>query len=220
VTVEVLERELYSVPVAAQILRVPTSTLRYWLEGHTGHPPVIRPEATGARWVTWGEFVEAGFLRTYRRAHNVPMSRLRAFIDELRAAFGVPYPLAHYRPFTATGPRLVLEAQRAASLGDTLFIETATGQVVLGGPLQQFLQEVDWSPDGDRVAERIHPQGKRSPVVIDPALSFGRPTIRGIRTEAITELLDAGEDPEEIAADFGLRTSDVRAAAAFEWRAA
>jgi hypothetical protein len=34
--------------------------------------------------VTWAEFVGAGLLREYGRAHRVPIVELRAFIDVLR----------------------------------------------------------------------------------------------------------------------------------------
>jgi hypothetical protein len=53
-----LDRELYPVGEAARLLRVPQSTLRWWLEGRTvrskQYPPVIREEATGSGLVTWG----------------------------------------------------------------------------------------------------------------------------------------------------------------------
>ena len=40
------------------------------------YAPVIRPEPTGDDLVTWGEFVELGYLREYRRK-GVPLQRLR-----------------------------------------------------------------------------------------------------------------------------------------------
>jgi hypothetical protein len=94
--VEVLQIELYTIAEAARLLRVPASTLRWWLEGRDEYPPVIRPEPTGSGTVTWGEFVEAGFLRG-------SLQRLRPVIDKLREDFGVPYPLAHFKPSWARG---------------------------------------------------------------------------------------------------------------------
>lgn len=73
------------------------STLHRWLEGREQgtkvYPPVIRPEATGSRSLTWAEFVEAALLRQYRREHQVPLQEIREFISALRAETGVPYPL-------------------------------------------------------------------------------------------------------------------------------
>ena len=80
-TLSVLEREMFSEAEAARLLRVPQSTLHYWLDGgeyrRKIYKPVIRLHPRGDRSVTWAEFVEAGLLREYRRTHRVPMAELR-----------------------------------------------------------------------------------------------------------------------------------------------
>lgn len=216
--VEVLHRELYTIGEAARLLRVPASTLRWWLEGRDEYPPVIRQESTGSGTVTWGEFVEAGFLREYRKARS--LQRLRPVIDKLRESFDVPYPLAHLKPFVGPGLHLTLEAQRSAGLPEDLAIvyEIMTGQLVLAYQAREFLQRVDFAASGTQWAERIHPAGPGSPVVIDPGFSFGAPTIRGIKTGAIAELVEAGELPEAVAGDFSLHLSEVKAAVSYEWQ--
>src|SRR5690349_20795272 len=119
-SVSVLERELFSEAEAARLLRVPQSTLHWWLDGGTyrgrDYRPVIRLEPRGERSVTWAEFVEAGLLRQYRRIHGVSLSELRAVIDRLRDEYHTPYPLAHHRPFVGPGRQLLLEVQQAAGL--------------------------------------------------------------------------------------------------------
>ncbi len=216
--VEVLHRELYVIGEAARLLGIPASTLRWWLEGRDQYPPVIRPEPTESGTVTWGEFVEAGFLREYRKARSLQL--LRPVIDRLREGFGVPYPLAHFKPFVGPGLQLTLEAQRSADLPEDLTIvyEITTGQLVLAYEANEFLQRVDFARSGEQWAERIYPAGRESPVVIDPGFSFGAPTIRGIRTDAIAELVDAGEPPEAVADDFSLEVTEVKAAVSYEWQ--
>ena len=96
------------------MLRVPQSTLNYWLEGGTRrektYQPMIRPESKGGRApVTWAESIEAGLLRSYRRDLGVRMAKLRTFIDDLRNRLGVPYPLADRRPYVS-GRQLLLDA--------------------------------------------------------------------------------------------------------------
>jgi hypothetical protein len=91
VSVTILDREMYTEAAAARLLRMAPSTLHWWLEGRPPrYRPVIRVEPTGARNVTWAEFVEAGLLRSYRREHDVPLRELRDFIDRLRDEFQVP----------------------------------------------------------------------------------------------------------------------------------
>lgn len=63
----ILDRHLYDEQLAAQILGLPASTLHWWLEGGERqgrqYEPVLRREPTGAREVTWGELVEAQYLK-------------------------------------------------------------------------------------------------------------------------------------------------------------
>jgi hypothetical protein len=57
----ILDREVYSETAAARLLRVAPSTPHWWLEVRPPeYRPVIRPEPTNSRAVTWAEFVEAG----------------------------------------------------------------------------------------------------------------------------------------------------------------
>jgi uncharacterized protein (DUF433 family) len=217
--VRVLDREMYSEAEAARLLRVAQSTLHYWLEGGERrgkrYRPVIREEPKDERTVTWAEFVEAGLLRQYRREHQVPMAELRSFIDTLRDTLGVPYPLAHRRPFVGVGRRLVVEAQNRSGLAPEFFLVALAGeQLVLTPASQSFVDRVTW--DGD-VAAAWRPHDDRdSPVRVSPFQRFGRPAVRGISTEVIWEHDEAGESVDEIADAFELRARDVRWALSYE----
>jgi uncharacterized protein (DUF433 family) len=179
---------------------------------------VIREEATGSGLVTWGEFVEAGYLKEYR-SRSVPLPELRRFIDELRRELQIRYPLAHLQPYVSVHRRLVLELQKTAGLPPEfgLVLEVTSGQLLLGRAAESFIEHVEFSEEGDNSAVRVFPVGKESPVVIDPRRSFGAPSIRGVRTEALAELIDAGEPPEGVAEDFDLPVELVKAAVAYEW---
>lgn len=213
-------RDTYSVAEAARLLRVSPPTLRRWLEGREGRPPVIRPEPTGSGDVTWGEFVQARFLRGYRKRRN--LQRLRPLIARLREEFGVAYPLATSQPFVGPGLERTMRTQRAENLPDELAIvyEIRSGRLVLAPVARQFMERVRFAEEHPRWVVRIMPQGENSPVVIDPEFSFGAPTVRGIRTEALTELVDAGESLQEVAEDYSLSAAEVKAAVTFEWRLA
>jgi uncharacterized protein (DUF433 family) len=216
--VSVLEREMYSEAEAARLLRLAPSTLHYWLEGGERrgktYKPVIRPEARGDRIVTWAEFIEAGLLRQYRREHNVPMAELRAFIDLLRDRMGVPYPLAHHRPFVADR-QLVLEAQDDVGLDpEYCLVAVVNGQLILTAPSASFVERVVWDDD---VATAWRPaEDPRSPVLIDPRRRFGRPAVSGVGTEVLWEYLESGESTAETAEAFGLTPEAVRWAQAYE----
>lgn len=181
--VEVLEREMFSEAEAARLLRVPQSTLHWWLDGgvYRGrqYKPVIRIEPTGQRFVTWAEFVESGLLRAYRRTHGVSLSELRVVIDRLRSEYGMPYPLAHHRPFVGPGRRLLLRVQQEESKlePELCLVAVASGQALLTAPAEEFYERVEWDDD-IAVGWRPH-DDPASRVRMSPAIRFGRPAVGG-----------------------------------------
>jgi uncharacterized protein (DUF433 family) len=214
----VLDREMYTEAGAARLLRVPPATLHYWLEGRQGksktYRPVIRQEATGSNRVTWAEFIEAGLLRQYRRAHRVPMLELRNFIESLRQNLGVSYPLAHARPFVS-GRTLVVKAQTDAHLDpEFALVAVVSNQFILTPAAQEFYERVTWEDDK---AIRWRPDANsNSPVVVDPNVRFGAASVGGISTAILREQDVAGEDETDIAGVFGLTVAQVRWALSYE----
>ena len=216
VSVTILEREMYSEAAAARLLRVAPSTLHWWLEGRPPrYRPVIRPEPTNSRVVTWAEFVEPGLLRSYRRDLEVPLRELREFIDRLRDEFQVPYPLADQRPYVGPGRQLLIDLQNRSQLDpEFCLVAIANGQTVLTAPGEEFFERVDWSGN-DPMSWRPH-EDSASPVRVNPLVRFGMPTVGGISTEAIAGELDGGASVEEVAEDFGLDVDAVRWAHSYE----
>ena len=219
VSVEILDRPVYSVADAAEILRIPRSTLHWWLEGRPdGSPiyaPVIRLEPTGANSLTWGEFIEAALLRQYRRELRVSLEEIRRFVRRLREEEGIPYPLAHHKPWVGVGPSLLLGIQKESGLpGDFWLVAATSDQIVLTPPAASFIDLVDWDDDL-AVAWRPHDDAV-SPVRCRPTHRFGHPAIKGISTAAIFEHIDGDEDEEDVAAQFGLEIEDVGWARAYE----
>lgn len=221
----VLARPVMTANEAAVQLGMPTQTLRTWLEGRSAkgkfYEPILRPEPLGHYEMTWGEVVEAKYLRAYR--NHVSLQQLRPFVAALRENFGVPYPLAHFRPFVDTQRQLLLNLQEQTGLPDELWVvfHGNHGQLLLN-PLveREFLQRVEFATTGQREAERLRPMGKSSPVVLDPLRASGAASVRGVRCDALAELVDAGELVEEVADDFGLTVPEVKSALAYVWQRA
>lgn len=211
---DVLDQEVYSEPEAARLLGLAPSTLHYWLQGGTRrdvtYMPVIRPEPLDRRWVTWAEFIEAGWLRAYRKS-NIPMRELRAFIEVLREEMQVPYPLAHRKPFVS-GKSLVVHAQEAAHLPPYFHLVDETGMLTYPG--QSFMDRVTWKGD---LAEGWRPvDDQRSTVLVQPDVRFGRPAVSGVSTATIFDYSEEGATRDEIAEEFELSLKDVRWALSFE----
>jgi uncharacterized protein (DUF433 family) len=165
--------------------------------------------------VTWGEFVEAGLLRHYRREHQVKLSELRDFIGAMRERFGIPYPLAHQRPFVGEGRHLLSELQDEADLdGELRLVVQAGGQLLLSATAEAFYTRVEWDDDV-AVAWRPH-DDPASPVRMRPSRRWGLPEVRGITTAVLWEQVEAGADFAEVADDFDLDIADVRWAWSYE----
>ena len=213
--VAVLEREVYEAGEAARLLGLPVRTLRNWLNGYTGrgksYSPVIRVEPTGSDILTWGEFIEAGYLNEYRRVHKVSLPEIRTFIDKWRADLGVPHPLAHKKPYAGPGPGLVEHGEQTD--GEPVMWRHRDGQLLMTTWAERFVDKVEFGPT---VARRYFPVGKDHPVIIDPQRSFGVPTVDGIRTEVVYEMFLAGDPVDEIAYGYDLDRNLVEAAIRFE----
>ena len=217
--VTTLNRRVYSLADAAEILRISPSTLGWWLEGgkrgKREYPPVIRSEPIGERSLTWAEFVEAGLLRQYRRTLGVRLHEIRAFVASLRRELGVEHPLAHAGPWVGEGRRLLMRFQQECNLpADLWLIAHVTSQLVLLPAAESFVRRVEW--DGDLPAAWRPHDDASSPVRCRPGRRFGRPAIAGISTAAIFEHLVGGESEDEVADQFDLDVESVRWALAYE----
>jgi uncharacterized protein (DUF433 family) len=219
--VATLERPVYGMSQAARLLGLRTDSLCRWIDGYerAGVPyaPVIREERTGVDVVTWGEFVEAGYLREYR-ARQVSLQYLRPVIALLRKELGVLYPLATLKPYTS-GRQLAFEIQKTVGLDPALnlVIVGRDGTLQLADPAQAFVEKVDFARDGARDAERIYPLGRSVPVLLDPRRGFGEPILSaGVRTEVVAELIAAGEPRERVVSIYGIKLDEVDAAVRYE----
>lgn len=210
----------YSLSEAARFLRVHPSTLRWWLEGGKRggkvYPPVLREESTGSPELTWYEFIEAGWLREYRR--HINLRRLRPLVSALREEFQVLNPLATIQPFVGPGLTLVRKVQNQLDLPEELWIVIGSGQLLLTKESDAFFKRVGFhGPTG--AAELYIVMPAEEPVILDPLKSFGVPTVKGIRSETLSELALAG-DPYDmiigIYSDYGITGSDIDTAVVFE----
>jgi uncharacterized protein (DUF433 family) len=206
-----LDRPLYSTYEAARLLQLHGQTLKRWLEGGrvsgTFYAPVVRSEPKGRDEVTWGEFVEAGLLKEYRG--KVSLQHLRTMVEGFRQKYDVPFPLAHFKPLVDISKRKLVVGVTEGTVENV-----HTQQLQWQKAAENFLEKVDFDAHG--VAARLLPRGKRSPIVIDPEVTFGIPQIRGIRTETLMEEFASGEPIAAISETWDLQVPDVEAALQFE----
>ena len=224
-----LHRPVYQMNEAARLLGVPDKTLRRWIDGDRRFErviePLIRRERTGETQVTWGEFVEAGFLAECRDK-RLPIERLRPLIEALRSRLESEYPLAQARPLYTDGRQLLWREQENLRIDRDLFlvVEGSSSdpyQLMLAPVAEQFFSRVEFEPpDTERgLAARWHPWPQHPRIVLDPRVAFGLPHIGGVRTEMIAELRVAGESMstlQSLYGEYGLSRRDLEEAVIFE----
>jgi len=216
--VSMLERPVYSLGYAAFLLGLRRERIWEWLDGceREGRrcPPLVRASPTGERDVTWGEFVELGYLREHRRK-GVSLQHLRPVIASLREELQVLHPLATAVPYVG-GRELVVKLQDKHGLPQQMAIVDSNGRsLTLAKDTERFVRKVVFDPPNIGDAVRFHPAGDTSPVVIDPLRRFGDPTVDGVAVERLWELHDAGESVAEIAEAYDMAEDRIRIATSY-----
>jgi uncharacterized protein (DUF433 family) len=115
---------------------------------------------------------------------------------------GVPHPLAEQK-FESDGVSLIV-----SRFGQLIAVSEA-GQLAMKEMLAAHLRRIEHDTTG--MAIQLYPfTRKRQPdepkiIVIDPSVSFGRPTIigTGVATAIVAERYKAGESVDELADDYG-----------------
>jgi uncharacterized protein (DUF433 family) len=220
--VDLLERPTYGLAQVDRVLGLTAGTARRWIDGYSrggrSYPPVVRETQTGSDVVTWGEFVEARLLAEFRDS-GVTLAKMRPAVERLREELSTPYPLASNRAWLdSDGRELIRRVQEDVGLDRRLsLVVVRTGQGLLdwSDPVRGFVGSIEWDSD-TQVVRRLRPESDIPDVVLDPLMSFGEPTVRGVRTEIIAELVRAGETPEGIAETYELPRTLVDAAIRYE----
>ncbi len=214
-------RELpaYGLTEAAHYLRIPIATLRSWVcgrfypteSGRRFFKPLLELPDPELHSLSFVNLVEAHVLDAIRREHNIPLPKVRVALDYVKRRFDSPHPLADQK-FQTDGAALFV-----ARFGQLIAV-TEAGQLAMKEMLAAHLRRLEHDADG--LAARLFPfTRKRQPdepkiIVIDPWVSFGRPTIigTGVATDIIAERYKAGESIDELAHDYGCERGHVEEA--------
>jgi uncharacterized protein (DUF433 family) len=218
--------DIYNIPTysaidASRYLNIPLPTLRTWLNGRKYKtiedekyffPIIQRPSDTISQ-LSFTNLVEAHILRVIRTIHNISLDKVRIALDYISERFKTNHPLAS-KQFSTDGVDLFLE-----EVGHLVNV-SRSGQLAMKEILQRLLTHVEW--DENNFATRLYPEldqinGDKI-LIIDPHISFGKPTIKGtgVPTKTIAQLYDAGDTLEEIAEDYDCNIIQIKQAILFE----
>ncbi len=214
----------YTLGEAAQYLRIPRTTIRDWVTGRSfqvegtsrrSQAIISIPKST-PRLLSFINLVEVHVLDAIRRQHNISLDKVRKAIQFLQKQFpSNHHPLIDH-DFETNGINLFVE-----KYGQLINV-TQEGQLAIKDIMKAHLKRVERDAQG--IPQKLFPfthkrafrPGEIEPttVVIDPRVSFGRPSLvgTGIPTAIIAERYKAGESVEDLAADYGLKPLQIQEA--------
>ena len=208
-----LDRPSYAVAEAGRLAGLTAGRVRRWLRGYEysygdsvrGQPPVLRGRGTESSYASFLDLVDLLFVKRFLD-HGVSLQKLRRALDEARQILGTKH---FARQTFFTDGRSVLELMSG-------------GQWVIAPVIRELARQIEFeSPEG--LASRWYPLGRNRPVVLDPRVSFGAPSIagRGVKTINIHDLFVAeNERLKPVRAWWGLTDAEIQAAVDFEHRLA
>lgn len=218
---------------AAHYLRIPENTIRNWAfgraystraGGQAWAKPLIGVADTKRHLLSFVNLLELHVLGALRRDHHVDMINIRRAIEYMRRKLPSPYPLIDLDVET-DGTDIFVNRYRQ------LINASQHGQLAMKALLEDHLRRIERNEKG--IAIRLfpftRPRVETSPmadpprlVSIDPSVAFGRPVIAGSRVPTIEvfERFKAGEQPDELADDFGRTKEEILEAIRCEAEAA
>lgn len=216
---------MYPAAEVGRLVGLTATRVRRWLKGYdytyaaTVHhqAPVIRREGTkGTSYASFLDLVDLLFVRKFLD-HGVSLQRVRRALDEASDLLGT----IHFarQSFFTDGHNIFLEVK---DRGEAILQLLSGGQWVIAPIIQQLASQIDFeAPSG--LARRWYPLGPAGRVVLDPLVSFGRPTVvgRGIATANVYDFYVAEKRRIAVVRDWlGLADEEVEAAVEFERRLA
>lgn len=207
----------YTVSEAAHYLRLPQATLRNWIRGQAYQAgggirrskPVIQLDDPEKIYLSFWNLVEAHVLAAVRRKHRVSLPNVRRALNYVREHYGVERPLVE-QSFQTDGLSLFIDRYGA------LINVSQAGQQAIREFLEHHLERIERDARG--LPLKLYPFTRTSDsprlVVMSPFVAFGRPHLAGsgVPTAEVFERYQAGDDIDQLAADFGVDTRAIQEA--------
>jgi uncharacterized protein (DUF433 family) len=201
----------YQVQEAAKYAKIDSGTVIRWQKGAAGDAIAPRQRRVA---LSYMQLIELAVVAALRK-EGVRLNRIRDAREYFAKTLQSEFPFAEYR-FKTDGKGLFNDYAEivGSKKGRGRLIRPDQGGQLAWETIIGRLKEFDY--ENKRRVIRWHVGGEKSPVVIDPRVSFGAPIVRGTPTWAIKGRWESGETPDEIADDFGLRKAEVIDALLFE----
>ena len=185
---------MYAFGEAAHLAGVSTSTVRNWLFGYVTRDREVQPllpaPADQGPMVSFLQMIEIVVAGRFRKAEHVSFPRVRQAYENAQSEFQLEHPFAHLM-LEALGGHIA-QRMHDEPLGISLRALDEPAQWSLPGLVLDLMEQLVYEQD---LVARWYPKGKDVPIVVDPRISAGIPTVdqRGITIEAVHKRGKAGQ---------------------------
>lgn len=202
---------MYSFEEAARLASVSTTTVKNWFLGYTTRDarevPPLFPDGVGqGSMISFLQLIETVVAVQFRNADTVRYRDVHAAYRNAREIFGVEYPFAHLN-LEALGGHIIARME-GEDTGKSLQALDSHEQWSLPGLIIEIIHQIEYEGG---LAAKWFPVGKERPIIIDPRVSSGIPTIigRGVTVQTIRKRWKAGHKINFIAEDLALEADVV-----------
>ena len=199
---------MYSFGEAARLAHVSSSTVRNWLLGYTDRdreiPPLFSSHTGDVPRVSFLQLIEITVAAKFRKAGGVSYSRVYDSYANAQESYNLQYPFAHLKLESLGGH--IIARMHGEEPGQSHQTLDSPAQWSLPGMVLETVHQIVYEED---LAARWFPVGQDQPIVVDPRISTGIPTIvgRGVTVQTIRRRWKAGYKIDFIAQDLALETS-------------
>jgi len=223
--VKILDAPAYSIAETTRLVGVPRSSVNYYLRGYQyKYPaneksytrklsPIISQSETGSTYASFLDLIDLLCVKEFL-ARNFTLQFLRKALAEAKEYLGTPHFATSQ--FYTSKDRIILKIPKNGVL-----IQLMTGgQITIPEITQKLSHKLDFADAAHLgLAQRFFPNGKNGAIVIDPQISFGRPTLvgYGVATSNIYDLyLGEKQKIKPVSEWFNIPVPEIRVAVKFE----
>jgi len=214
--VNLSEVPVYGLSEAARYLRVPGTTLRYWIQGRGAVGPLIKLASFEPCRLSFSNLMECHLLSAMRgEVYKLRLPKIRSALQTVARLYPSRHPLLDRR-FHTDGVDLFIQ-----NLPEELMNVSRGGQLGFKAILDVHLQRIEQDPAGNFafypfVEERSAQEPKV--IMMSPSVAFGKPVIAGtgISTAVIAARFHARESISGLAKEYGRSESEIEEAVRWE----
>lgn len=220
----------YSRADAARLLTVHPATLNRWVRGYTyqmrsrgeviqrQRPSLVKLDLPTIDHIMALSFLELMELRIIKALveRKISIQRVRSAASAAIEIFGTSHPFASRRIFTDRRD-IFAEITQGIDIPDVIALKEGRHlQIHSGKLLEAILEEISYSQDTS-LADRWWPMARSFPVLLDPKIAFGAPTVEGTSTRTDVVAAMAKTTSADVAANvYELTKRQVEACTQFE----